>query len=126
MPKIPHKNKYLRYIFWVMAIVWAAPGTGAQGAAVSADDGARDYPNRPIRFILPGGPGSSADVFSRILTAKMSDVMGQQVVVDSRPGAGGMLGTDIAAKATPDGYTDRKSTRLNSSHSQQSRMPSSA
>ena len=105
MPKIPHKNKYLRYIFWVMAIVWAAPGTGAQGAAVSADDGARDYPNRPIRFILPGGPGSSADVFSRILTAKMSDVMGQQVVVDSRPGAGGMLGTDIAAKATPDGYT---------------------
>ena len=59
MPKIPHKNKYLRYIFWVMAIVWAAPGTGAQGAAVSADDGARDYPNRPIRFILPGGPGST-------------------------------------------------------------------
>ena len=97
MPKIPHKNKYLRYIFWVMAIVWAAPGTGAQGAAVSADDGARDYPNRPIRFILPGGPGSSADVFSRILTAKMSDVMGQQVVVDSRPGAGGMLGTDAIA-----------------------------
>ncbi len=68
-------------------------------------DVARDYPNRPIRYILPGGPGSSADVFSRILTAKLSDIFGQQVVVDSRPGAGGMLGTDIAAKSAPDGYT---------------------
>ena len=73
--------------------------------AHAAVDAARDYPNRPIRYILPGGPGSSADVFSRILTAKLSEILGQQVVVDSRPGAGGMLGIDIAAKSAPDGYT---------------------
>jgi tripartite-type tricarboxylate transporter receptor subunit TctC len=74
----------------------------AYGASV---DAACDYPTRPIRYILPGGPGSSADVFSRILTAKLSEILGQQVVVDSRPGAGGMLGTDLAAKSAPDGYT---------------------
>jgi tripartite-type tricarboxylate transporter receptor subunit TctC len=79
--------------------------TITQSALGAATDAARDYPSRPIRFILPGGPGSNADVFSRILTAKMSDIFGQQVVVDSRPGAGGMLGTDIAAKSAPDGYT---------------------
>jgi tripartite-type tricarboxylate transporter receptor subunit TctC len=77
----------------------AAPASGA------SPDAAGDYPNRPIRFILPGGHCSSADLFSRILTAKLSDILGQQVVVDSRPGAGGMLGIDIASKATPDGYT---------------------
>ena len=71
----------------------------------ASTDAARDYPNRPIRYILPGGPGSSADVFSRILTQKLSEILGQQVVVDSRPGAGGMLGIDIASKSAPDGYT---------------------
>lgn len=82
-----------------------AAGVSALPTWAAAADPARDYPNRPIRFILPGGPGSNADVFSRILTAKMSEIFGQQVIVDSRPGAGGMLGTDIAAKAAPDGYT---------------------
>jgi tripartite-type tricarboxylate transporter receptor subunit TctC len=91
-----------------MVAAWIA-GSAAIGVphahAAAVNDAARDYPNRPIRYILPGGPGSSADVFSRILTAKLSDILGQQVVVDSRPGAGGMLGTDIAAKSAPDGYT---------------------
>ena len=68
-------------------------------------DPARDYPNRPIRYILPNGPGSNADIFTRILAQKLGEVLGQQVVVDSRPGAGGMLGIDIAAKSAPDGYT---------------------
>ena len=74
-------------------------------AFAATPDAARDYPNRPIRYILPNGPGSNADIFTRILAQKLSDVFGQQVVVDSRPGAGGMLGIDIAAKAAPDGYT---------------------
>ncbi len=68
-------------------------------------DTARDYPNRPIRYILPNGPGSNADIFTRILAQKLGEALGQQVVVDSRPGAGGMLGIDIAAKSAPDGYT---------------------
>ena len=68
-------------------------------------DPVRDYPNRPIRYILPNGPGSNADIFTRILAQKLGEVFGHQVVVDSRPGAGGMLGIDIAAKSAPDGYT---------------------
>lgn len=90
----------VRAAILMTAVAWTMPATHA-----ATPDPAAGYPNRPIRFILPGGPGSNADVFSRILTAKLSDIFGQQVVVDSRPGAGGMLGTDIAAKAAPDGYT---------------------
>ena len=74
-------------------------------AYAASSDAARDYPNRPIRFILANGPGSNADIFKRILAKKLSDLFGQQVVVDSRPGAGGMLGIDIASKSAPDGYT---------------------
>ncbi len=83
----------------LLVLVAATPVYGASA------DAARDYPNRPIRFILANGPGSNADIFTRILAQKLGEVFGQQVVVDSRPGAGGMLGIDIAAKAAPDGYT---------------------
>jgi tripartite-type tricarboxylate transporter receptor subunit TctC len=82
--------------------VTSAVPSAALGATA---DPIRDYPNRPIRYILPNGPGSNADIFTRILAQKLSEGFGQQVVVDSRPGAGGMLGIDIAAKSAPDGYT---------------------
>jgi len=74
------------------------------GSAQAADTAA-PYPSRPIRYILPNAPGSSADVLARIITKALGDELGQQVIVDSRPGAGGMLGVDLIAKATPDGYT---------------------
>lgn len=77
---------------------------GGAGAAAAAD-GAGGYPNRPIRYILPNAPGSSADMLARIVTRALGEELGQQVIVDSRPGAGGMLGVDLLAKATPDGYT---------------------
>jgi len=70
-----------------------------------AAEAASNYPSRPIRYILPNAPGSSADVIARIVTRALGEALGQQVIVDSRPGAGGMLGVDIIAKATPDGYT---------------------
>jgi len=70
-----------------------------------AADAASGYPSRPIRYILPNAPGSSADILARIITKALGDELGQQVIVDSRPGAGGMLGVDLIAKATPDGYT---------------------
>ena len=73
--------------------------------ATLAADTAAGYPNRPIRYILPNAPGSSADVLARIITKALSEELGQQMIVDSRPGAGGMLGVDLIAKATPDGYT---------------------
>ena len=65
----------------------------------------QDYPNRPLRMIVPWPPGQATDLVGRVMAQKMSDVLGQQIVIDNRAGAGGMIGTDIAAKAAPDGYT---------------------
>jgi tripartite-type tricarboxylate transporter receptor subunit TctC len=63
------------------------------------------YPARPIRFIVPFPPGGGNDIVGRIIAAKLTEGLGQQVVVDNRGGAGGTVGTDITAKAPPDGYT---------------------
>jgi tripartite-type tricarboxylate transporter receptor subunit TctC len=66
---------------------------------------AQNYPNRPIRMVLPFSPGGAADAPGRVLMQKLSEVLGQQVFVDNRPGAGGTIGAASVAKATPDGYT---------------------
>jgi tripartite-type tricarboxylate transporter receptor subunit TctC len=63
------------------------------------------YPARPIRLIVPSSPGGGTDITARIMTPKLSEVLGQQVVVENKPGAGTMLGSEIASRATPDGYT---------------------
>ena len=65
----------------------------------------QSYPNKPIRFLLPYPPGGSTDTFSRIVTQKLSESLGQQVVVENRPGGNTIIGTDALAKAAPDGYT---------------------
>ncbi len=66
---------------------------------------AESYPQRPIRLIIPFASGGAADIIGRILGAKLGEALGQQFVIDIRPGAGSALGTDLAAKANPDGYT---------------------
>ncbi len=66
---------------------------------------AETYPTRPIRVIVPLPPGTATDFISRTLSIPLSDLYKQQVVVDNRPGAGGLIGSGLAAKATPDGYT---------------------
>lgn len=66
---------------------------------------ATSYPARPIRFIVPFPPGGNTDVLSRLLAKGLSDIWGQQVIVDNRPGAGGTIGTAIAARAPADGHT---------------------
>jgi len=71
----------------------------------SAADVAKDYPERPIRLIIPQNPGSSNDTISRILYVKVGELLGQQFVIDNRPGAGGTIAGEIASLATPDGYT---------------------
>ena len=80
---------------------FAAP-LAAQNAAQNA---AKDYPSRPIRMIVPNAPGSSVDTLSRIMGAGLSQVLGQQVIMDNRAGAGGVIGMEIAKEANPDGYT---------------------
>jgi len=65
----------------------------------------KSYPNKAIRMIVPFAPGGSNDIMGRLVAAKLTESMGQQVVVDNRPGASGIVGTDLAAKSAPDGYT---------------------
>jgi tripartite-type tricarboxylate transporter receptor subunit TctC len=66
---------------------------------------AEDYPSRPIRLIIPFPPGGSNDIVGRIVAQQLGQKLGQTVFVDNRAGAGGVVGTDVAAKAPPDGYT---------------------
>jgi tripartite-type tricarboxylate transporter receptor subunit TctC len=73
----------------------------ALGAPVAADE----YPAKPLRLIVPFPPGGSNDVVGRMIATQLSERLGKQVVVDNRAGAGGIIGTEIAAKSPPDGYT---------------------
>ena len=66
---------------------------------------AEGYPDRPVRLIIPYSAGGATDVVTRIWAQKLPELIGQQVVIDNRTGAGGLIGTEIAAKSTPDGYT---------------------
>jgi tripartite-type tricarboxylate transporter receptor subunit TctC len=67
--------------------------------------GAQSYPSKPVHIIVPYGVGGSADLYARYLAAKLQEDLGQAVVVENRPGAGSIVGTDAVAKADPDGYT---------------------
>jgi tripartite-type tricarboxylate transporter receptor subunit TctC len=66
---------------------------------------AQDYPSRPIRLVVPFPPGGPNDIIGRVFGQKMQELLGQPVIIDNRPGAGGALGTDNVAKSEPDGYT---------------------
>ncbi|HEV2625110.1 MAG TPA: tripartite tricarboxylate transporter substrate binding protein [Xanthobacteraceae bacterium] len=79
----------------------AAVGLWAQIGSAAA----QDYPNRPITMIVPYPPGGGVDVMGRLMGQKLSLALGQQVVIENRGGAGGMIGTRDAARAAPDGYT---------------------
>ena len=65
----------------------------------------QDYPTKPIRLIIPFAPGGTNDIYGRLIGARLSETLRQQVVIDNRPGAGGSIGADLAAKSPSDGYT---------------------
>jgi tripartite-type tricarboxylate transporter receptor subunit TctC len=74
-------------------------------ASVFADAIAQAFPSRPLRVVNPAAPGGNSDVFFRLLQPKMTEVLGQQLVIDYRVGAGGTIGGEVVAKSSPDGYT---------------------
>jgi tripartite-type tricarboxylate transporter receptor subunit TctC len=80
-------------------LAWALAG------AVAAYAAEQPYPNRPIRMISPNPAGGANDIIGRIVAQKLGEVLGQQVVIDNRGGAGGTIGTEMAVRAAPDGYT---------------------
>src|SRR5215813_12129175 len=83
------------------ALTLALLAMAAPGGAQTVDE----YPNRPIRIIVPQAAGSGADLQARVLAQKMGELWGQQGVMDNRPGANAIIGMEAAAKAQPDGYT---------------------
>jgi tripartite-type tricarboxylate transporter receptor subunit TctC len=77
----------------------------AVAAVLATAASAQEYPNRPIRLIVPFAPGGGSDFMGRLIGQKLTEQLGQQVVVDNRPGAASLVGTQIASRGAPDGYT---------------------
>ena len=88
----------------LMKMVLAVTALGC-GTQVIAADAVKDYPTRPIRLLVPNGPGSAVDTLARIVATHLSPVIGQSIVLDNRGGAAGIIGMEIAKEANPDGYT---------------------
>ena len=89
----------------VRALRWMAALVVAVGLVAASEAPAQGYPNRSIRIVAPSTPGDAPDVIARLVAERLSAALGQQVVVENRPGAGGVVGSEIVAKAAPDGYT---------------------
>ncbi|MBI2295119.1 MAG: tripartite tricarboxylate transporter substrate binding protein, partial [Betaproteobacteria bacterium] len=88
----------------LLTLIVALAGAGYGAPAVAAE-AAKDYPSRPVRLIVPNVPGSAVDTLNRIVATKLTDVIGQQIVIDNRGGAAGIIAMEIAKNAAPDGYT---------------------
>jgi tripartite-type tricarboxylate transporter receptor subunit TctC len=87
------------------ATLLGAAALAAASAVYAAQPMPNDYPSKPIRVVVPSPPGGPPDLIMRMLGPKMSASMGQQLVIDNRPGAGGVVGSNTVAKSPPDGYT---------------------
>jgi len=88
-----------------MARLFAWLAALAVGALAAVPATAQDYPSKPIRIIVPFAAGGPADIYARFVGQRLSETLGQPVVIEDRPGAGSVIGTDAVAKSAPDGYT---------------------
>ena len=95
-PTLVHRALRRTSLCWIGGACLALTALGAA---------AQDYPNYPIRIIVPFAPGGSADVFGRFIAQRLQETLGENVIIDNRPGAGSVIGTDAVAKSAPDGYT---------------------
>ncbi len=86
-------------------IVWLPLAAAACVVALTTAVAAQEYPIKPVRMIIPFPPGGGSDVTGRVIATALSDRLGRQIIVDNRPGAGGVIGTELAANAPKDGYT---------------------
>jgi tripartite-type tricarboxylate transporter receptor subunit TctC len=93
--KIVMRKSALRFMLLIAGLC-----VGSSGPAWS-----QSYPAKPVRFVIPYGAGGAADIVARLLGPRLSERFGQQVIIDNRPGAGAIIGTEIAARSPPDGYT---------------------
>ena len=89
----------LQILIAALALICAATAAHAQQPTPS-----QPYPARPIRMMVPFSPGGASDTAARVVGQKLGERLGQQVIVDNRPGAGGAIGTELAVKAPADGY----------------------
>lgn len=99
-PRITRRNAILATSGYA-----ALTAIGAAAMPAVAQAPASSWPQRPVRVIVPNGPGASSDQLARALSLKLGEAVGQQFIVDNRPGAGGIIGMEITARAVPDGYT---------------------
>ncbi|MGQ0522437.1 MAG: Bug family tripartite tricarboxylate transporter substrate binding protein [Betaproteobacteria bacterium] len=98
-------NFFSKPLMLTAALAFIAGGGGSLLHAAEQGGEVKNYPNRPIRLIDPYAPGGGSGVLARLVGAKLADAWGKQIVVDNRPGAAAAIGTEIAVKAAPDGYT---------------------
>src|SRR5262249_32167938 len=90
-------------------LLWAAALLAAHSAAMppaqAQDDATKNYPQKTIRMIVPYAPGGGTDVLGRVAGKEISEALGQPVVIENKPGASAIIGTDMVARSNPDGYT---------------------